>query len=182
MSLPRIASDRLQLRGSQLVCHLPPQWGGGYAQQLNMESGWLGLLPWQGPPGPPIHWTRCESPFPGRRQSHCLPSDKKCGLIGFLFLRTCPAQGQCLQDRKSREQGKGCAGPTLPPAPPSRLPSPLAPGPSHGRGAQLRQKTRARPPPHPRASGQPPMQDPRPWPVGGRQPPCHPAAWPANPG
>lgn len=161
--------------------------GGGHAPRRSAEPAGLGPLPWQGLPRAPVGWICCESPFLGRRQSHCLPSDKKCGLICFLFLRKCRAQGRCLPDRKSRAQGKGLAGPTLPTHThvedhrrPRAPPAPTRP--SDGRGTQLgREDTCPRPPPT-RQAARVWTRDPRPRPVGGQQPPCHPAARPANPG
>lgn len=68
--------------------------------------------------------TCCESPFPGQRRPHCLHSDKKCGLMCFLFLRKCRVQGQCLQDRKSQAQRKASLGPPFSPTP-TENPGPL---------------------------------------------------------
>lgn len=81
-----------------------------------------------------------ESPFPGQQRPHCLRSDKKCGLMCFLFLRKYWAQGQCLQDRKSQAQRKASLGPPYSPTPtenqaPCRGPHLLS-WPSLGKGGQ----------------------------------------------
>ena len=108
-------------------------------------------------------------------------------------MRKCRAQGRCLQDRKSGAQGEGLAGPTLPThthtedrrRPEPRLPSQARPrlrgcslvagvlrSPANGRVTQLFQGDACPRPPLTRQAAHVPTRDPRPWPVGGQQPPA----------
>lgn len=110
----RIASGGFQLLGSQLACHLPPG-GGGHTPRLSAGAAGLGLPPWQGLPTSPCSGFAAKGPSRAGGNLIVCPSDKKHGLMCFLFLRKCRAQGRCLQDRKS-----GCRGEASGPTPPTR--------------------------------------------------------------
>ena len=99
-----IASGGLRLPGSQLACHLPAQRG--------RERAWL-WLPWL-----LAHWTCCGSPC-RQAQSHCLPSDKKCGLV-FSLLEKMSGPRTVSVRQEEPGAGEGLYWPTLPPgAPPT---------------------------------------------------------------
>lgn len=130
----------------------------------------------------------CVSARPRPAASSLLPADKERGLLRFLF------QGQSLDDRKGQAWGKDpLPGPPPPPAPRTRpLPrdptcSPVRPG--EGGGRVTVPVWASRPARGPSLAGSPPGEwaaqpflAAAPDPVGGRQLPCHPAAWPSNPG
>lgn len=191
LSLPCIASGRLQLPRSQLACHLPPGRGKGAQPRLRAEPATLGPPPWQGPPRGPVHWICYESPFPGWRQSHCLPSDKKYGLICFLFLRKCRPKAAVCRTGRAGRRGKGSLGPPFPPTPTPRTEDHGCPWAPPGLTASLQagpglwgSSLAAGPEGWPRRARRTPVLG-RPDPAGGRcvdtGPPAPGCGWPAAP-
>lgn len=114
-----VASGVLRLPGSQLACYLPAWRGRARLEHRARQAGprW----PWPWLLGLLAHWTCCDSPFPPAR-SHCLPSDKKWGLVFSLLEKM---SGPRMVSARQEELGarEGLHWPTLPP----RCPSPGSP-------------------------------------------------------
>lgn len=101
-----IASGGLRLPGSQLACHLSARRG----------RGRVGC-------GRPGSWcTGHAAAVPCRQaQSHCLPSDKKCGLV-FSLLEKMSGPRSVSARQEEPGAGEGLYWPTLPPGAPPQGP------------------------------------------------------------